>query len=381
MNKNSFDLSTQVSSNAPIELAETLRARLSLFPETANSERETAARLKHFLTEFKPTRFVDHVGGYGVIAEWNSGKKGPTIMVRACMDAAAEGHTYGHDAEMAAVAGLAPLIQENMPKTGALVLVFQPASTTGTGAHAVFSDDKFRPFKPDWIIGFEPIPGEEMGTVVFREGAMTTASKGLTIKLHGKESDISSALGAVHPLKGVIRLSEQILDLSVDEKFEQFVQTNVAHIRLGEKVFHTSPRYAELSATVRARKKRELDKMAKRIVDYAQIAGQIHELGVDVTWHDEFVAVQNGEGSARIIEQWRKATEHPVRLLDEPLYWSDDFQHYLKGLNGVFIGIGAGHDAEPRGSEGFDLPEAWTGQTHQILWSMVQDSFKRLSSS
>ena len=374
-------MNIQVSSPTAIELAETLRTRLALFPEEANNERETAARLKHFLTEFKPTRFVDHVGGYGVIAEWNSGKKGPTIMVRAAIDANAEGHTYGHDAETAAVACLAPLIQENMPKTGALVLVFQPASTVGTGAHAVFSDDKFRPFKPDWIIGFEAIPGEELGTVVLREGAMTTASKGLTIKLHGKESDISSAIGAVHPLKGVIRLSEQILDLSVDEKFEQFVQTNVAHIKLGEKVFHTSPGYAELSATVRARKKRELDKMAKRIVDYAQIAGQIHDLGVDVTWHDEFQAVQNGEGTVRVIEQWRKASGHRVRLLSEPLHWSDDFQHYLKSLDGAFIGIGAGQEIAPRGSEDFELPDAWMVHAHEILWSMIQDSFTRLSSS
>ena len=348
-----------------------------MFPELANTEKETSARLKHFLTEYKPTRLVDHVGGFGLLAEWGSGVKGPTVMIRVPMDASPAGHLYGNDGHMALAAGLAPLLQKNTPPVGSVALLFQPASVLGTGARAVYLDDKFRPFKPELIIGFRAIPGHEPGSVLFREGDITTASKGLTIKLHGRGTDISTHDDS-HPLGALIRLSEQILDLENDDKFEQFVQTNIAHAHLGQHDFYTAPEYAELSATIRAQKRRELDKMAKRIVDYAQIAGQIHALGIDVTWHDAFEAVKNPEGSSEWINRWCTKNELPLIHMEQPFRWSDDFGVFRENLNAVYFGLGCGLSARSMGSPDFSFPEALIAPGIQALWILVNDSLDRL---
>lgn len=371
-------MNTVTTASLPIDEAQSLLARLRMFTELANAEKDTAARLKHFLTEYKPTRIVDHVGGYGIIAEWSAGGKGPTVMVRASMDATADEHRRGNDGHMAMVAALAPLLHEQLPDSGSVVLLFQPASSTGTGARSVYLDDKFRPFKPDLLIGFHAVPGHELGSVLFRDGGMTTASKGLTIKLHGKSNGISTHKDAIHPLGGLIRLAEQIRDLEEDDKFEEYVQTNIAHAKLGDSTFHTSPDYAELSATIRAEKRRELDKMAKRIVDYAQIAGQIHQLGIDVTWHDAYEAVKNPEETAALLQKWTQKNEIPRTEMEQPFRWSDDFGVYQENLNAIYFGLGCGLSAGSLGSPDFSFPEELLAPGIQALWTLVNDSHHRL---
>lgn len=329
--------------------------------------------------EFKPTRITDHVGGYGLIAEWNSGVKGPTIMVRAAMDAPGDGHYTGNDGHMALVAGLAKMLHESRPTAGSVALLFQPSSSVGEGARSVYLDDKFRPYKPDLIIGFQSVPDVPLGTIIFKEGQMTTASKGLTIKLHGKSTGIHTKERSIHPLGGVIRLSEQILDLESSEKYEEYVQTNIAHIRMGDQVFHSSPDYAEISATIRAKKRRELDKLAKRIVDQAQIAGQIHDLGVDVTWHDSFEAVKNPEESGRFIGKWCSDCDLILQKPEHPFRWSDDFSVYQKDLNSVYFGLGSGLSSAPLGTEEYIFPDDLLETGIHALWNLIQLSIQRLN--
>jgi metal-dependent amidase/aminoacylase/carboxypeptidase family protein len=45
------------------------------------------------------------------------------------------------------------------PKTGRVILLFQPAEEDGSGAQKVFSDTKFAAFNPDYFFALHNLPG------------------------------------------------------------------------------------------------------------------------------------------------------------------------------------------------------------------------------
>ena len=364
-----------------------LYERLHQFPDASNEERATAGRLKQYLSDFRPTRLVDNVGGHGVIAEWQGPLPGPTVMVRCTMDAQRiqensalpfasinEGiaHLSGSDGQMAIVAGLAQYLGENPPEKGAVALLFQPAKETAEGAMRVVLDDKIHSSKPDYIIGFQNVPGAPLGTVLFREGVICSGSKGVKVQLEGSPASTANAHDGIDPTAGMIRMMEQIQDLAEEKNYDAYVNARVVSNELISAGFHSSPYRADVRASLRGFKKRELDKIAKRVVDQAQIIGQIHQLKVGVSWHDAFEPVVNAEESGQLIIDSCQNLEVPIELTNEPFKWSDDFGVYLKKYEGIFFGIGSGLEVPGLHRPDYAFPEDLIPQASNLLIELIQ---------
>lgn len=134
-----------------VELIE-LRHRLHRRPEISGEERATAAEIVAALEPTRPDGIVTGLGGHGVAAIYEGREPGPTVMVRAELDALpieelsdlphrsqvpGKGHLCGHDGHMTILAGLARGLGRARPQRGRAVLLFQPAEETGAGAAAV----------------------------------------------------------------------------------------------------------------------------------------------------------------------------------------------------------------------------------------------------
>ncbi len=366
-----------------------LYERLHQFPDASNEERATAGRLKQYLLDFKPTRLVDNVGGYGVIAEWQGPLPGPTVMVRCTMDAQKiqengdlsfasvnEGvsHLSGSDGQMAIVAGLAQYLSENPPEKGAVALLFQPAKETAEGAMRVVLDDKIHSSKPDYIIGFQNVPGAPLGTVLFKEGVICSGSKGVEVRLEGSPASTANAEDGIDPTAGMIRMMEQIQDLADEKNYDAYVNARVVSNELISGGFHSSPYRADVRASLRGYKKRELDKIAKRVVDQAQIIGQIHQLKIGVSWHDAFEPVINEEDSNQLLRRACKCLDVPIEQMNEPFKWSDDFGVYLKKYEGIFFGIGSGLEVPGLHRPDYTFPEALIPVVSNLLLELIQQA-------
>ena len=122
-----------------------LRHRLHRRPEISGEERETAATIVDFLKPTGPDRIVTELGGHGVAAIYEGTEPGPTVLIRAELDALpieelsdsdhrseipGKGHLCGHDGHMTILAGLARGLQRNPPRKGRAILLFQPAEET-----------------------------------------------------------------------------------------------------------------------------------------------------------------------------------------------------------------------------------------------------------
>ena len=184
--------------NMPDDLI-ALRHALHRQPELSGHEADTARLIATHLQATNPDRLVTNLGGHGVAALYDSGQPGPTVMLRAELDAlpiseasgvphASErpgfGHLCGHDGHMAILMGRAG----TRPARGRLVLLFQPAEETGAGARAVLDDPAFAALRPDYAFALHNMPGLPLGAVAVAPGPVSCASVGWRIAVAGREA-------------------------------------------------------------------------------------------------------------------------------------------------------------------------------------------------
>ena len=137
-----------------------LRHKLHQHPELSNVEDGTAARLVEFMTALAPDKIITGLGGTGVAVCFGDAGTGKVVMLRCELDALpinetntfdyksvtpGVSHKCGHDGHMAILAAVAKHYGANKPKSGQVILMFQPAEETGEGAKNVLSDKLLQP--------------------------------------------------------------------------------------------------------------------------------------------------------------------------------------------------------------------------------------------
>ena len=161
------------------------RRELHQYPELSLKEVETTNRIRRWLTEAGIT-ILDFPLKVGVIAEIKGDKPGPTIALRADIDALPiqeetglefaskhEGvmHACGHDFHTSAMIGAAILLQERKNELqGTVRIIFQPAEENAQGAILV---DKAGALEGvEAIFGMHNKPDLPVGTIGVRDGAL-----------------------------------------------------------------------------------------------------------------------------------------------------------------------------------------------------------------
>lgn len=164
---------------------------LHSIPELGFQEYKTAAYLAN---ELKKAGFsvTENVGNTGVVGVYDSGVDGPTMALRADMDALGhmvDGklcamHTCGHDAHSAMVLVAAEeLVKTGSIKQGKLKIIFQPAEELGTGALTMIKAGAIDDV--DMILGVHLRPGEEITIAQSLPALYHTASERLKGVFHG----------------------------------------------------------------------------------------------------------------------------------------------------------------------------------------------------
>ena len=202
---------------------EALYRDIHAHPELSMEEKRTAAiaaeRLKKAGYEV-----TTGVGRTGVVGLLRNGK-GPTVMLRADMDALpiaestglayaskvtatdAEGnvvpvgHMCGHDMHVAWLVGAATLLSRARASwKGTLMTVFQPGEETAQGAQAMIDDGLLDRFPtPDVVLGQHVMVGPA-GTVAGSAGPITSAADSLQIRLFGRGAHGSMPQASIDPV-------------------------------------------------------------------------------------------------------------------------------------------------------------------------------------
>lgn len=211
--------------NQAYVVLEKLYEDLHQYPELSLQEEKTSARMAEELEEIG-LRATRGIGGWGVAALLENGK-GPTVLVRADMDALplteATGlpcasrvpglmHACGHDVHMTCLIGTARLLNQikNQWK-GRVLLIAQPAEEKGEGAQAMIQGGLFKKFPPpDYALALHVDSQLPIGTIGYRSGYAFASVDSVDLWVHGRGAHGAYPHLAVDP---IVMASEIVLAL------------------------------------------------------------------------------------------------------------------------------------------------------------------------
>lgn len=365
------------------------RQHLHHFPELSGSENLTSRAITEFIKETNPTEVFENIGGFGVAAIYDSGKNGPTILLRADMDALpiqesnvfeyrstvkGVAHLCGHDGHSTILAGVANTLGETPINKGKVVLLFQPAEEVGLGARAVINDPKFKRIKPDYAFALHNLPGYDKGTICLRENTFASASTGVIIRLKGLSSHAAQPEHGNNPDKA---LAQMILGLNFITKFqsefEDYTLLTIIHAKLGEVAFGTTPGNATLMATLRTYLDSDMRKLKSELETTVRNICKEHKLKCEIEYTEEFPATINSGDCINIIENSAQKLNIPLQKLDQPFRWSEDFGHFTQHFKAALFGIGSGIKHPQLHNENYDFPDEIIEPSVQIFRGIIDE--------
>lgn len=192
-------------------------------PELSMQEVRTAKIAAQRLKKagFEVTTGVGRTGVVGLLANG----KGPTVMLRADMDAlpieedtgldyaskvkakgadgdeVPVGHMCGHDMHVAWLVGAASLLAKTREAwRGTLLVVFQPGEETAEGAQAMIDDGLLERFpRPEVVLGQHVMVGPA-GWIAGSAGPITSAADSLQIRIFGRGAHGSMPEASIDPV-------------------------------------------------------------------------------------------------------------------------------------------------------------------------------------
>ncbi len=94
-------------------------------------------------------------------------------------------HGCGHDGHTTTLLYAAEYLARTRQFTGTLQLIFQPAEELLYGGRVMVEDGLFDQFPCDAIFGLHNMPGQPLGKIGLRDGAMMASSDTLHIEVKG----------------------------------------------------------------------------------------------------------------------------------------------------------------------------------------------------
>ena len=335
-----------------------LRKQLHQHPELAFEEHETAKAVTAFLGKHKIAARTG-IGKTGVIAMVEGAKPGPTIGIRADMDAlpiheqtglpfaskvAGKMHACGHDVHTVIALGVAVALAEMRDSLrGKVKFIFQPAEETLSGARAMIADGALDDPKMDLILGYHNWPAVPAGKVGYNAEAVMSSADAFDVVLKGRDGHGAHPHLAVDALAAGAHLVAQLQTIVSRE----VKPVSPAVLTIGE--FHAGRARnviagtAELKGIVRTLEpglSEKIEAAVRRMLEGMKLGMRI-DYALD--WKRVAPPLRN---DAKILESLIKSARTSlgadnVYELPEPSMGSEDFAWFAEKVPAAHLRIGS----------------------------------------
>jgi amidohydrolase len=344
-------------------------------PELAYQEKETAALVEARLRELG----IEHrggVGGTGVIGLVRGARPGPTVLLRADMDALpiteesdapyvsqnlGVMHACGHDAHTAMLLGAARILQERRAEfDGAVKLMFQPAEEGGAGAVKMIDEGLLEDPAVDAAFAIHTGHDFQTGTMVARGGPLLAGANSFTITVTGRGGHASRPHTTVDP---VVVASQIVVALQtlVSREVEPGVP---AVITLGSlqagTTFNVIPDRARIMGTIRTYDAGLMEQLEARIETVAKgVASALRaEAKIEIQMH--YPPTINNDAMVELAGGALRHLGLDV-VQGSPIMGAEDFSFVLQRVPGAMLMLGVKNpswtDPKPAHTAQFDLDE------------------------
>jgi amidohydrolase len=355
-----------------------LRRHFHLHPEVAFEEHATAAAIAERLRG-AGLEVREGVGGTGVVGLLRGAAPGPTLLLRADIDALpveertgleyasrAPGrmHACGHDGHIAIALVAAELLARRRDTLrGNVKLAFQPAEEQVGGARPMIDAGALDDPDVDAVLGLHLWSPLAVGDVIVQAGPIFASVDSITLRVHGRGGhgamphlNVDPIVAAAH----VIVAAQTLVARELSPLHAGVVTFGMIH---GGTAGNVMADTIELGGTVRAYSDADRDHLLRRLDELARgVAGGLRasaELEVGASCP----ACVNDERVTELVRRAATAAVGAEHLADgdgrQPV--SDDMALFLAAVPGCYFLVGAGNAARgvtaPHHSARFDIDE------------------------
>lgn len=339
-----------------------IRRELHKIPEPGFKEVKTSSFIHEYLTKYN-VEITTGIAGTGITALLDTGSAGPTILMRADMDALpiqesnnnsyASRHTgymhaCGHDAHMAIVL-MAVKIFDKIRKDirGRILFVFQPAEEGGGGAKLMTETGIVEKHDVSCCIAAHIWPTLPSGQIGIRTGPTMAAMDQFEITITGRGGHAAKPHETIDTLDTgvqVINALQRVVSRQVDPLVPAVL--TVASFHAGE-AFNIIPDTATIRGTLRTfetelRNSWE-EKLHKVIHGICESTGATYKLD----YQSRYPPVINDSHICRLVRRAALSIVGEENTIDiEPTLGSEDVSFFFERAPGCFFFIGADKNAE-----------------------------------
>ena len=340
----------------------TLRRTLHQHPEMGGEEETTAALITGVLESLGlPT--TTGVAGHGVVAVIEGERPGPTVCLRADMDAlgiqdekrvayrsrtANTTHACGHDAHTAIGLGAAILLTHLAPHLpGQVKLLFQPAEEViGHGANEMVAAGMMENPKVDAIFGLHCQPHLHVGEVAVCHGVMMAAGDFFTIEIEGQSGHAArphEAIDTVLVAAQAVCALHQIIPRRISPHDPTVLTVGAIHAGISANVI---PGHATLTGTVRTLAhdaRLRVREVMEEVLDGVCRAMGAHyvldyQVGAPPVINDAALTDLLAHAACKVVGMER------VVEIDQPSMGGEDFSCYQEICPGSYFRLGTAND-------------------------------------
>jgi len=370
------DLARQ-SANLSQHLSE-IRREFHRYPELSFKEVKTGEKIARYLKSLG-FQVESGVAGTGVVGLLDGDRDGPTVAIRADMDAlpvsentgasyASEVpgvmHACGHDVHMACALGASRLIAEHRSELrGKVKVVFQPAEEIDAGAKALVEAGVLENPHVDMIFGLHNQPEVPVGKVAVKEGPLMAAVDTIEVTVSGRGGHGGLPHRNVDPIvasAAIITNLQTVVSRNVNPQEPAVVTIGTIH---GGTANNIIPDKVEMTGTVRTFNpavRAQMEEWLRRVVESTAAA-----LGAkgELCYRHEIPPVLNDAEATAIVRQavvsilGKESIVTPV-----PSMGGEDFAVFQEKVRGCYFWLGAGNPEKgivhPWHSPYFDVDES-----------------------
>ena len=338
------------------------RQHLHTIPELGQECHETAAFVAARLREFGVDEIHEGFAKTGIVAIVNGQGAGPTVGLRADMDALpipeATGvayasqrpgkmHACGHDGHTTMLLGAAKYLAETRKFSGRVALIFQPAEETGGGAEVMVEEGVLDRFGIGQVYALHNAPGVEAGAFYTTPGPIMAAVDTFHIHITGKgghgamphetRDPVMAAVGIAQALQTIVSRNHYALD-------DLVLSVTQIHAGTADNVI---PDKAYINGTVRTFDPKVQAMVQERMA--AIVEGQAASFGVQAKLNYVVgypATVNDPDKSAFAAEVAREVAGESRVVADAGREMgAEDFAYMLNARPGAYLFLGQGDSA------------------------------------
>ena len=347
-----------------------LRRAFHEAPELSNREFKTAKKIADIM---KQLGFAVDTGiaKTGVVAIMDTGKPGPTIGLRADIDAlpvtervdipfaskvtteflgekVGVMHACGHDTHIAMLIGTASILSKmKNDLKGKVVFVFQPAEEGAPpgeegGAALMVKEGLIEKYGIEVMFGQHIQAGTDVGTIKYRVGGIMAAVNRMVIKVKGKQTHGSRPWGGVDPITASAQI---ILGLQTIVSRQTELTKNAAVISIGKIKgglrSNIIPEEVEMIGTIRTldtdMQKKIHEDIRRSVTNIAAASGAVAEVTIEEGYP---VTLNNPELTRKMIGSLYKAAGEDNVMVTVASTGAEDFSFFAQKVPALYYFVG-----------------------------------------